>query len=230
MGRAADVPAGPGSSMPRAEESLLVAVLLTVSGGFLDAFTWLAHGNVLANTQSANVVLLGVYAALGEWPQAFRHVPPILAFVLGAFTAACLRAYASDAGRRVSLLLEIFLLLAVIVLHDDLPSTGATLLISFAAAVQTTRFVKVEGWTFSSVMTTGNLRHSTEAVFAGLFDRAQPQAFREARIFATICVAFGLGATIGALATHHLSGGTPLAGPVLLLGLALLFCEAKERA
>ena len=28
------------------------------------------------------------------------------------------------------------------------PSTGATLLISFAAAVQTTRFVKVEGWTF----------------------------------------------------------------------------------
>jgi uncharacterized membrane protein YoaK (UPF0700 family) len=216
--------------MPRTEESLRVAVLLTASGGFLDAFTWLAHGNVLANTQSANVVLLGVYTALGQWPEAFRHIPPIIAFVLGAFTAAFLRAYARDAGRRVSLLLEIALLFAVMALHEQLPSTGVTLLISFAAAVQTTRFVKVEGWAFSSVMTTGNLRHSTEAVFAGLFDRAQPHAFREAGIFATICVAFGMGATIGAFATSHLSGGAPLAVPVLLLGAALLICEIKERA
>jgi uncharacterized membrane protein YoaK (UPF0700 family) len=207
-----------------------VAVLLTVSGGFLDAFTWLAHGNVLANTQSANVVLLGVYTALGQWPEAFRHIPPIVAFVLGAFTAAYLRAYASDAGRRVSLLLEIALLFAVMVLHQQLPSTAVTLLISFAAAVQTTRFVKVEGWTFSSVMTTGNLRHSTEAVFAGLFDRAQPHAFQEARVFAMICMAFGLGATIGAFTTSHLSGGAALAVPVLLLGTALLVCEVKERA
>jgi hypothetical protein len=146
VGNAADVSAGP--SIPRAEESLRVAVLLTLSGGFLDAFTWLAHGNVLANTQSANVVLLGVYTALGKWPEAFRHIPPIVAFVLGAFTAAWLRAHAHDAGRRVSLLLEIALLFAVMVLHEQLPSTGVTLLISFAAAVQTRQSASFHGGIF----------------------------------------------------------------------------------
>jgi hypothetical protein len=100
------------------------------------------------------------------------------------FTAAWLRAYARDAGRRVSLLLEIALLLAVMVLHEQLPSTGG----------------------------------------------AQPIHLGRRLIFAMICMAFGLGATIGAFATSHLSGGAALAIPVMLLGTALLVCEVKERA
>jgi uncharacterized membrane protein YoaK (UPF0700 family) len=84
----------------KAEESLAVATLLTASGGYLDAFTWLAHGHVLANTQSANVVLLGVHAALGDWAQAFRHVPPIIAFVLGVCAAIGLRSRDGDGKRR----------------------------------------------------------------------------------------------------------------------------------
>jgi hypothetical protein len=53
----------PSSPALRSEESLGVAILLSVAGGFLDAFTWIAHDGVLANAQTANVVLLGVYDA-----------------------------------------------------------------------------------------------------------------------------------------------------------------------
>ena len=74
----------------RAEKSLRVAVLLSVAGGFLDAFTWIAHHGVMANAQTANVVLLAVYAAIGQWEQALRWVPSIAAFLVGVFSyAAC---------------------------------------------------------------------------------------------------------------------------------------------
>src|ERR1700746_2262793 len=44
-----------------------LAALLTIAGGFLDAFTYIAHGGGFANAQTGNVVLLGVYAASGDW-------------------------------------------------------------------------------------------------------------------------------------------------------------------
>src|SRR5437762_10244378 len=69
------------------EQSLLVACLLTMSGGFLDAFTWLSLGGVFANSQTGNVVFLGMYAALGQWHEAAHHIPPILAFLAGAWVA-----------------------------------------------------------------------------------------------------------------------------------------------
>ena len=74
------------------EQSLLVACLLSMSGGFLDAFTWLSLGGVFANSQTGNVVFLGMNAALGNWHEAAHHVPPILAFLAGAWVATRLKA------------------------------------------------------------------------------------------------------------------------------------------
>src|SRR5215813_13388277 len=74
------------------ERSLLVACLLTMSGGFLDAFTWLALGGVFASSQTGNVVFLGVYVASGQWQRAAHHLLPIAGFVLGASLAVRLRA------------------------------------------------------------------------------------------------------------------------------------------
>ena len=57
------------------EQSLLVACLLSMSGGFLDAFTWLSLGGVFANSQTGNVVF-GMNAAPATGTAA-HHVPPI---------------------------------------------------------------------------------------------------------------------------------------------------------
>jgi hypothetical protein len=45
----------------RREETLAVALLLGVAGGYLDTYTWIAHG-VLANAQTANLVFQWVHA------------------------------------------------------------------------------------------------------------------------------------------------------------------------
>ena len=48
-------------------ESFLVAALLAISGGFLDAYTYVCRGGVFANAQTGNLVLLAV-SAVGATP------------------------------------------------------------------------------------------------------------------------------------------------------------------
>ena len=42
----------------RISETLIVGILLTMSGGFLDAYTYLYRGGVFSNGQTGNLVLL----------------------------------------------------------------------------------------------------------------------------------------------------------------------------
>jgi uncharacterized membrane protein YoaK (UPF0700 family) len=208
------------------EQTLSVAVLLSLAGGALDAYTWIALGGVMANAQTANVVLIGVHAATGNWSQAFNHVPPIFAFVCGVFVVCWLRAGASAHRRRnvalLSLLIEIVLLLVVMMLHVRLPTVAGTLGISFAAAMQTSSFDKVEGRAFSSVMVTGNLRRAAEGIYAGLFENDAP-ALRQTRVLLVVCGMFAVGAGIGAVMTVGI-GPRALLLPIMLLLAALVRC------
>ena len=68
-----------------------VAVLLTLSGGFLDAFTYIGHGKVFANSMTGNIVLLAVNLAAGNWQQVSRHISPIVGFVCGVLAAHLLQ-------------------------------------------------------------------------------------------------------------------------------------------
>ena len=51
-------------------ESLLLGGLLAMAGGFFDAYTYLCRGGVFANSQTANIVLVGLQLAVGEWHRA----------------------------------------------------------------------------------------------------------------------------------------------------------------
>ena len=41
-------------------DSLRVAMLLALAGGFLDAYTYVTRGGVFANAQTGNIVLFGI--------------------------------------------------------------------------------------------------------------------------------------------------------------------------
>ena len=41
-------------------ESLPIMILLTLSGGFMDAYSYLCRGEVFANAQTGNILLFGV--------------------------------------------------------------------------------------------------------------------------------------------------------------------------
>jgi uncharacterized membrane protein YoaK (UPF0700 family) len=202
------------------DETVPIALLLAFAGGYLDAYTWIVHG-VMANAQTANLVLLWVYGSIGNWTKALHFVPPILAFAVGIVIAAWLRRATGDRASAISTLIEIVLLIAIGILHNRLPDLAGTLGISFVAAMQTAVFTKCEGVAYSSVMITGNMRQAIEGVFAAI---SEGGSFRRSGVFAALCGTFGLGAAVGAFATKQIPN-LALGIPVIALLIVLLRCD-----
>src|SRR2546421_1630829 len=119
----------------RRDETVETVWLLAFAGGYIDAYTWIIHG-VMANAQTANLVLLWVYGSIGDWTKALHFVPPILAFGAGILVAAWLRRATGARASAIGTLIEILLLVAIAILHNRLPDLAGTLGISFVAAIQ----------------------------------------------------------------------------------------------
>ena len=43
-------------------ESIEVGILLALSGGLMDAYSYLLRGEVFANAQTGNIILLGIHS------------------------------------------------------------------------------------------------------------------------------------------------------------------------
>jgi uncharacterized membrane protein YoaK (UPF0700 family) len=215
------------TASPPPENALTIACLLSLSGGFLDAFTYVGHGGVFANAMTGNIILMGVSAAAGDWRQALHHLPPLFAFMAGVFLAQAIRLPILRLGARwpalLSLILEIAVLAVIAFLPRGFPDIWIVLSISFVAAVQNSSFTRVRGLPYNSVMTTGNLRRFAEGLFTGVVPRHDPQVLGQAEVFGAICLAFLVGAVIGGLTAGWLHNAA-LAVPVLVLAFVLWRC------
>jgi uncharacterized membrane protein YoaK (UPF0700 family) len=211
---------------PPPESALTIACLLSLSGGFLDAFTYIGHGGVFSNAMTANVVLMGVKGGTGDWRGALTHAPPLAAFLVGVFMAQAIRLprFSGRWPALSSLALEIAALTVIAFLPRGFPDIWIVLSIAFVAALQNSSFTRVRGWSYNSVVTTGNLRRFAEVLFTGTVPRPDPEALEQAGVFGAICLAFLVGTLIGALTTGWLHNAA-LAIPVLILGYVVLRCR-----
>jgi len=198
------------------ERSLLVASLLSLSGGFLDAFTWLSLG-VFASSQTGNVVFLGIYAQSGQWPRALPHLLPLAAFVLGSLVAVHSRApLRCLAGETVCLAM------AALLLHR-VPDEVTILVISFGVALQSASFRQVGRWKYLSVTVTGNMLRAIDQLFAA----SDSDAARGVGTMLALCVMFLLGAAIGGCVTTWW-GTWSLALPIASSACVLWLCRQGQ--
>jgi uncharacterized membrane protein YoaK (UPF0700 family) len=206
---------------------LRFAALLCAAGGFLDSFTWVAHGHVFVSAQTGNIILFGVFAAQDNWWQALRHVPPMLAFFPGVFAAQWLRKrrFADNPPRATAVCLgiEIAILTVVGFLSFAFLHIAVVFAIAFAVAMQNAGFDHVGRWSYVSVITTGNLRSLGNAWFAVMFSPHNPDTLDQARTLEIVCASFVCGAIAGAALTVRF-GKLAIVFPILLLSLALLLC------
>jgi uncharacterized membrane protein YoaK (UPF0700 family) len=143
---------------------LPVACLFAMVGGYMDAYSYLAHGHVFANAQTGNVILFSVYASGGQWARAARRLPPIVAFSLGVAVAKLVGIRSLKDSLRATLLCQAFelaILAVLAVIGTHLPDASIVPMISFVAALQNTSFNRIGALEFNSAMTTGNLRTAT---------------------------------------------------------------------
>jgi uncharacterized membrane protein YoaK (UPF0700 family) len=179
---------------------LIIACLFAVAGGYMDAYSYLAHGHVFANAQTGNFVFFSVYASGGQWGFAARHLPPIVAFSLGVVVVKLLGVHPHKDSFHVTLLcqgVELSILAVLAVVGDHLPSASVVPIISFVAALQNTSFDRVGPWSFNSAMTTGNLRDATSGLVLWIAGRETVENRRKAITLGLICISFVAGALCG---------------------------------
>lgn len=192
-------------------ESYILGLILSLAGGYFDAYTYIARDHVFANAQTGNVVLLGVSLASGDVIRALRYIPPILAFILGIFLAEYIRKQNGRFHlhwRQDVLLLE----LAVIVLVSFLPQGSyemmnydmiSNVLISFVCSLQVQSFRKIRGITCATTMCTGNLRSAADDMTKYMTTK-DPMLLHSAGKYFGIVVFFIIGAVISTFVTGML--------------------------
>ena len=181
-------------------DSFLVAALLALSGGFLDAYTYVCRGGVFANAQTGNLVLLAVRLSEQRLGEALRYLAPVAAFSLGVVLAELIRERL-PAGQRfhwrhLVLLLEMLVLAAAAALPLGGADQVVNVMVSFVCAVQVEAFRKVRGQPFASTMCTGNLRSGTDLLYRGLRTGERKLVGKALRYFGVIGC-FMAGAALG---------------------------------
>lgn len=184
-------------------ERIPFGILLSVAGGLMDAYSYLARGGVFATGQTGNFVCIAVRLAQGEWLQALNHVVPIVFFFLAVFLAQHLHYIKGDVPnprwKRSVLLVEAAVFLVVGALPASVPDMLANAMISFAAAMQYVCFNKLEhNGTYATVFATGNLRSCAENMHRAIFHRDR-EAGRKCRRYAIVLAAFFGGVLLGVL-------------------------------
>lgn len=182
---------------------LWIGCLLTMTGGYLDAYAWVAHNHVFANAQTGNVVFVGLGLAQHDTHFALIHLLPVLAFIAGVVVARLLGVRPVKHVYRATLVclsMELTLLMALHLLQDRLPESWFVPLIAFTVALQITSFSEVGPLTFNSAMTTGNLLNAIGGLFAWLHHRDAEGKVRGV-LASAIVLSFALGACAGGVYT-----------------------------
>lgn len=213
-------------------ESVVLGVLMALVGGFLDAYTYVSRDGVFANAQTGNYVLLGVEFAEGKIKEAVRHIPPILAFILGAVVTEIFNLRRGKrlfhAPGRTVLFVEMVLLWIVGFLPPEIPNMVITIMIAFVASIQFSTFRKLSKWNYNTTTITGPLLSTTKAAFSALFVHDQEGAEQAIR-FTIVLSSFLIGAFVGTMSTFYFDTKAIWFPAGILVIVTVLFTE-KARA
>ena len=181
-------------------ESMILGVVLTLAGGFQDAYSYNCRGQVFANAQTGNIVLLGQNIASGNFQK--LH------------------------WRQIVLAFEIVMLAIAGLLPQSL-NVVSNVLMSFACAMQVDSFRKFRGIPCATTMCIGNMRSGTELLCRYHITK-DPELKRKSLHYYFIILVFAIGAAIGAVASQKF--GNPaiwIAAGLMLLGFILMFVKEE---
>ena len=211
-------------------ESFRLSAVLSFSGGLQDAYTYNVRGNVFANAQTGNVVLMSQNFMTGNWSSGIHYMLPLISFAAGVFiTEQIEHRYKSRKGvhwRQLILLIEIVLLGIVGLMPTDV-NIAANMLVSFTCAMQVQAFRKVHGYGYASTMCIGNLRSGTESLSQFLRNKEQASLSKALHFFGIILF-FAIGAGAGGVLSNVLYTRTIWISPILLAVVAVMMVKESR--
>ena len=195
-------------------ETMRLGILLALSGGLMDAYSYLFRGEVFANAQTGNILLCSVALSQGEWGVAVQYAFPVLAFGLGILMTFLIRQRFRNRTNRIH--------------WRQLGVLAEILLLTLVAFLPQQAFRKIHGNAIATTMCIGNLRAGIHAAAEFGFSRKREDRNRAITYF-TVILAFALGAVLGNLAIAQWGTWAILGSSALLLVcFGLMFFQGKE--
>ncbi len=214
----------------QASESFPVAALLSLSGGLMDAYSYLCRGQVFANAQTGNMLLFGVNLSTGNFSEAIRYLVPVLAFAFGIALAEVMRHRFRGKRwlhwRQAAIVIEMLCLSAAAFFPQNL-NLIANSLISFACGTQVQSFRKVNGSSIATTMCIGNLRAATHA-FCDYGFTKERQMLKNGFLYLSVIATFIIGAVLGNFVIAFWREQAVLACLPFLIAAFFLMLESGE--
>lgn len=209
-------------------ESMLLAVFLTLAGGFQDAYSYNIRGEVFANAQTGNIVLLGQNLAQRNFQAALRYLLPLTAFIGGVYVTEWVhhlwKEYQKIHWRQIVLLAEAVLLIIVGLLPHSM-DVPANVILSFACAMQVNGFRKFKGMPSATTMCIGNMRNATALLCKYHITKDKVLRKKSMHYYLVIFI-FAVGAAVGAVMSMHVGlRAIWIAAALLFIGFVLMFIK-----
>ena len=161
------------------QNSALLVYILAVSGGFMDAYSYMCRGEVFANAQTGNILLMSINLAKGNILTALSYFAPVTAFVAGVVLAQVIHHVFKGVKlhrRQIVIMSKAVILFASAFIPYEL-NILCNCMISLACGAQVEAFRKIsisgehpQSYACATTMCIGNLRTSAASIceyFAG---------------------------------------------------------------
>ena len=217
------------NSVPKQmSESLRIGCLLTLAGGFQDAYSYILRGKVFVNAQTGNIVLFAQNVSERRFEKLPRYIFPIFAFIGGIYIAQRIEiSFKNNAKihwRQIVLIIEIILMIISGFLPHRLDFI-ANILLSFVCAMQILSFNKFRGNPFATTMCIGNLKTAT-LLLCKYHVTKKAYLLKTSLHYFLILLMFAVGAAFGAVAARQIGIYSIWTAAIfLILCLIMMFKE-----
>lgn len=205
---------------------VILLALLALSGGCMDAYSYLYCEGVFAYAQTGNILLFCINLVSGDFLKALSYLWPILAFMGGTATAFLLermhKGWKPFMHKWRTLILEILILVAVAFVADY-NHLIATSMISFVCGMQLESFPSFLSIRVATIMCIGNLRSAVHHSMECAVGNAKGNGVQTI-LFWSALAAFAVGAALGNFFVSLIGAYAVLASCVLLcIGIVFAF-------
>ncbi|MBE6049004.1 MAG: DUF1275 domain-containing protein [Clostridium sp.] len=180
-------------------ESLRLGIMLSLIGGFMDAYSYMCRGEVFANAQTGNMLLLGINLCEGNFKNFLHYLFPVISFGIGILISEILRFTLEKRGsihwRQVCIAVEAVVLICVSFMPQSI-NLIANSLTSLACGIQVQGFRKIRGNGIATTMCIGNFRSANENMLK-YFEEKNRENGEKSLLYYFIILCFIIGAVIG---------------------------------
>lgn len=198
----------------------LIAILLAITSGGIDAYTFIEQGGVFAGLQTGNSILFGISLANHEFDQSLKYIFSIIFFALGIVIIKVMQRKLDSINIRKVIIMfyEIVVIMIVGLLVKNTSSVLIVGLLSLVSSAQLQEFKLLKGNPFNPLMMTGNISKIANNAYLALVDHDKKA---QSLLMDTIMVitSFILGTFIIGIVDHYLNAYSVL---VLIIPLSLV--------